>query len=130
MKNTELKGESHRATPDHNWTLEMLTAYVKERFTTHSDMREDLAALARRSAVELFKAGRALHFLRDKLKAQVAWEQWLKDNDIAKGTAKRFLNDDFLTSTSAEYGMPLRSNSATPSFVMAKPRPVTLTSGC
>ena len=50
-------------------------------------MTEQLVAVGRRSTVELFRAGRALHFLRDKLKADNAYVKWLEDNDIARTTA-------------------------------------------
>lgn len=87
MKQTASNSEPHRATPNHNWTQEKLTEYVKECFISRDDMNEQLAFIGRRSSVELFRAGYALHLLRDKLKVTGGWEQCLKDNSIPKVTA-------------------------------------------
>ncbi len=73
--------------PDRNWALEKLTPYIRERLKTRVDILVQLAALGRQSAVELFRAGRALHFVREKLKVDSAYCQWLEDNDIARTTA-------------------------------------------
>lgn len=87
MKQTASKGKPQCATPDHNWNLEQLTDYVTGCFTTQSEMKEDLAAIGRKSTVELFRAGHALHFIREKLKADKAYVQWLEDKSIARTTA-------------------------------------------
>jgi hypothetical protein len=85
---TQLIGASpQHSTPDHNWSPEQLTRYVKKHLANREDMTEQLVAVGRRSTVELFRAGRALHFLRDKLKADNAYVKWLEDNDIARTTA-------------------------------------------
>ena len=81
------KGEPQRATPNHNWNLEQLTSYVKDCLKCRDEMNEDLAALGRKSAVELFRAGRALHFIREKLKVQNAYIKWLEDIGVARTTA-------------------------------------------
>ena len=51
------------------------------------DMHESIAAIGRTSAVELFRAGRALSIAKGKLKVTKGWEQWLKDNKLPKTTA-------------------------------------------
>ena len=81
------QGESQRATPNHNWTLEQLTKYVTDCFKCRTEMNDDLAALGRKSAVELFRAGRALSIAKDQLKSRGGYEHWCKENHIAKTTA-------------------------------------------
>lgn len=73
--------------PDKNWTSEQLTKYVKQNLQDRDDMKEQLAAIGRNSAVALFRAGHGLQVLRDKLKINSAWEQTLTDEGIGKGTA-------------------------------------------
>lgn len=87
MKHTELNEESDCATPNHNWTMENLTDYVKRCFKNKGDMADQLAFIGRKSAVELFRAGCALHFMREKLKIKSAYVKWLEDAGIPRTTA-------------------------------------------
>jgi hypothetical protein len=87
MNQTASKAESQRATPNHNWTLEKLTDYVTDCFKCRDEMNDHLAAIGRKSTVELFRAGHALDVIREKLKADKAYVQWLEDNGIARTTA-------------------------------------------
>ena len=70
-----------------NSTVEELIAYVLERLKIREDISEQLAVVRRRSAVELFRAGHALHLLRDELKATNGFLQCLESNKICRTTA-------------------------------------------
>lgn len=86
-KRHSAKAKSSSDDPNKNWTLEQLTDYVRQHLNDREEMLETLAAIGRNSAIALFRAGHGLHLLRDKLKATSAWEQWLTDRQIGKGTA-------------------------------------------
>ena len=73
--------------PNANWNLEQLTEYVRSCLKSRDDMNDQLTAVGRRSAVELFRAGHALHLLRLKLKVKNGYVQWLKNEKIARTTA-------------------------------------------
>jgi len=73
--------------PNANWTLEQLTEYVRSCIKSRDDMTKQVISLRAKSAVEIFRAGQALQIIRDKLKAQKAYVQWLEDEGICRTTA-------------------------------------------
>lgn len=63
--------------PSSDWSLEDLAAYVQAR-------QNGLAALAKKSTVEVFKAGHALSIVKAKVPGYM---NWLKENQIKVTTA-------------------------------------------
>src|SRR3954454_15734433 len=67
--------ESENLMPAESWDLEQLAAYVKDRF--------HLAEFfGRKSAVQIWRAGKALLLVKEKLKAERKWTSWAKQHDL------------------------------------------------
>lgn len=79
--------EPDESGPDESWEVDRLTAYVGAQLTLFEKQSDVVARLSRKSAVLLFRAGRALSLIRSKLKLKKGWEQWLKDHSLGKTSA-------------------------------------------
>jgi hypothetical protein len=77
------------ALPDGTWSLERLASYVHKGLSESDALEVQAIQIARRSTVQYFQAGRALHFARLILLAQGRgkWGRWLEKNDIARTSA-------------------------------------------
>jgi hypothetical protein len=66
--------------PDASWTIDDLRRYAAERLG-------EAVALARRSTVQVFRAGRALCLIKGKVESDEPWIAWLQRNDMARTSA-------------------------------------------
>jgi hypothetical protein len=76
------------AYPDESWEATRLEAYAKAKLAGSSLAEERAILESHKSAVELFWAGCALYFFRDKKKAERhgAWTEWKRKNALADST--------------------------------------------
>ncbi len=89
------------AMPDETWDLHRLAVYAATGISEAGQLRAGALQMARKSTVQIYRAGRALHFARLKKKADRGWVQWLKDNNIPRTTAWEAL-ELFMSASSEE----------------------------
>jgi hypothetical protein len=80
--------------PDPTWDLERLASYAKDRFAIAE-------FFGRKTAMQLWRAGRALLIVKDKLKAERKWTVWAEEHGLpmtsvydAIKIAERFEQED------------------------------------
>ena len=74
--------------PDESWDLDRLTTYLKRELANSQKAEEESLLQSHKSAIHLFKAGRALAIAREKCKAdgRGAWVKWQEDQKLARTT--------------------------------------------
>lgn len=73
--------------PDDGWETDALGRYVAAELAESARLDGEARDLVRRSAVHLFRAGRALHLARERLKAAGEWCGWQTRHGIARTSA-------------------------------------------
>src|SRR5262249_40437737 len=73
--------------PDDGWSTDRLAEYVHAKLDEARHVDNMAQQLAKRSSVQVFRAGHALSIVRDRLKVSRAWERWLKEHGIRKTSA-------------------------------------------
>ncbi len=75
-------------TPNTAWDVERLTSFAKQKLDQSSIANNQAILHAHKSAVDLFRAGCALFFLRSKCKqeAKGEWTKWLQSHGLAATT--------------------------------------------
>lgn len=66
--------------PDSTWSLDQLAAYAHGKL-------DQFFGLAKKSTVEVFRAGQALVLARNQIAKDRAWGKWLKEKGIPRTTA-------------------------------------------
>ena len=75
-------------TPDSSWSLDRLAAYISGKLGESKGFEIQATVLSRKSALAVFRAGRALVIARQKTKEQkVKWTVWLKERNIPRTNA-------------------------------------------
>lgn len=74
-------------TPDEEWDTDALGRYAAAELAESSRLEDEAVGIGRRSAVHLFRAGRALHLARERLKAGGEWCGWQARHGIARTSA-------------------------------------------
>lgn len=75
------------AAPDDGWETDALGRYAAAELAESTRLDGEARDLVRRSAVHLFRAGRALHLARERLKAAGEWCGWQTRHGIARTSA-------------------------------------------
>lgn len=83
------KEQDETALPDETWEPERLASYVRRGLEESDSLWVQAVQSARKSAVQFFRAGRALHFAAKILKAQGKgkYGDWLEKNGIDRHRA-------------------------------------------
>ena len=68
-------------------TLKKLEALLKRELGVSDRLQAEADSLSRRSVESLFRAGRVLSVIRDRLKPQRKWTQWQKDHKVSVTSA-------------------------------------------
>lgn len=77
--------ESSSNIPDKKWTIQQLGTFASNAIADAENSESQLIALARKSTVSIFRAGKALSIARPQIKK--GWGAWLKEMKIARTTA-------------------------------------------
>ncbi|HEX4144544.1 MAG TPA: hypothetical protein VHY91_13640 [Pirellulales bacterium] len=79
---------SEDAIPDTSWALSQLLTYAKERIASSKSADKESILQAKKSAVELFRAGAALSLARAKCNelGKGEWSRWKREHDFADTT--------------------------------------------
>jgi hypothetical protein len=71
----DISQESEDLLPDPSWDLDQLAAYTRDRFT--------IADLwGRKSAVQIWRAGKAVLIVQERLKQERKWTAWAQEHDL------------------------------------------------
>jgi DNA adenine methylase len=76
-----------QAVPDETWDLERLALYAVTGIAEAGRLRTEAFQMARKSTVQIYRAGRALTIAQEKLKGERRWVRWLKDHNIPRTSA-------------------------------------------
>jgi hypothetical protein len=82
-----VKGRPEDAAPSESWEMDRLTAYAVKGLEQAKALEAEANIVGRKSTVQLFRAGHALHILRGKLKGDGQWCGWLKGHGIPRTNA-------------------------------------------
>jgi hypothetical protein len=78
---------TENAAPDETWEIERLADYAIKGLEQAKVFEVEANLVARKSTVQLFRAGHALHILQEKLKGDSQWCSWLKEHRIPRTNA-------------------------------------------
>lgn len=74
--------------PDESWDLERLATYASTGLSEADRLQKEALRIGRNSTLQIFRAGRALWFARERLKAdgRGRWGRWQEENGFKRTT--------------------------------------------
>jgi hypothetical protein len=110
--------------PDGSWGLDRLRAYAVGQLEQSKGCERQAVALSKKSAVHLYRAGHAFALIRQRLKGEKAWMDWLRGNRLAYATVTQAIQV-YERAASEEAVAHLSITDAKEQFGIIKPKPRT-----